>query len=401
MDQRPEVLLVPTNGGVLHGFNAATGAELFAYVPSEVLAPVPGQNFSPLSQLTDPEYEHRYLVDGTPTISDVLLDGDWATVAVGSMGVGGRSIFALDITDPETMDSSDVLWEFTDPDLGYGVTDAQIVPMENNVFAAVFGNGYNSDSQHAVLFVVDISDGSLIAKIDTGTGSASIPNGLGPALVSDWPDNDLIAQYVYAGDLRGNLWRFDLSEPDTDDWLDTALSMFSAIDPDDDPQPITVQPRVALNPERPGELMILFGTGSYFRSEDRESVNPQVQTLYGVRDSGTSVRNSLGDRDDMLQQTITFEAQAEALGATRIVREVSDNDYDDNRQIGWYLDLVVTGAANGERVISRATFPSSSRRERARFSTLRPDNDPCSGGREGFIFDVDLSDGGRTDQAVF
>jgi type IV pilus assembly protein PilY1 len=205
---------------------------------------------------------------------------------------------------------------------------------------------------------------------------------------------------VYAGDLQGNLWRFDLSLPDASDWTD-ALSMFSAVDPSGNPQPITVQPRVALNPDRAGELMVLFGTGSYFRTEDRESVNPQVQTLYGVRDAGDSVRRSLGDRDDMLQQTITFETQAVALGGTRTVREISDNDYGNRNDIGWYLDLVVAGNARGERVISRATFPSSSRRERVRFTTLRPDTDPCSGGREGFIFDVDLANGGRTDDSVF
>ena len=405
MDTRPEVLLVPTNAGMLHGFNATTGAELFAYVPSEVVSPVSGQDYAPLSQLTDAEYEHRFLVDGTPTTSDVLLDGDWTTVAVGSMGVGGRTIFALDITDPTSMGPDDVLWEFTHEKLGYGVTDVQIVPMENNKFAAVFGNGYNSNSQHAVLFVVDISTGALIAEIDTGVGSSSSPNGLGPALVSDWPDSDLIAHYIYAGDLMGNLWRFDVSKADSDDWDDGTLSLFSAVYPDQDgnpqPQPITVQPRIALNPERPGELMILFGTGSYFRTEDRKSVNPQVQTLYGVRDRGASITSSQGDRDDMLQQSITFESKEEALGAKRIVREISDNSYSDADQIGWYLDLVVEGEARGERVISRATFPSSSRRERVRFTSLRPDNDPCSGGREGFIFDVDLADGGRTDRSVF
>jgi len=411
MNERPDVLLVPTNAGMLHGFNATTGQELFAYVPSDVLAPEPGQAFAPLSHLADPLYEHRYLVDGTPTISDVLLNGSWATVAVGSMGVGGRSIFALDITDPTSMGTDDVLWEFTDPDMGYGVTDVQIVPMENNRFAAVFGNGYNSDNQHAVLFVVDISDGSLIAKIDTGIGSSAVPNGLGPALVSDWPDNDLIGHFVYAGDLQGNLWRFDVSEPDPSNWEDEALSLFSAVDPGGNPQPITVQPRVALNPTRPGELMILFGTGSYFRAEDRESVNPQIQSLYGVRDIGAGNNRSLGDRSDMLQQSITFESQAQALGANRVVRQISDNTYDsgnntnqnnaNNADIGWYLDLVVNGEARGERVISRATFPSSSRRERVRFSTLRPDNDPCSGGREGFIFDLDLANGGRTAQSVF
>ena len=232
---RPELLLVASNGGMLHAFDAEDGSELFAYVPGEVLEPVPGEVFAPLSQLTEPQYKHRYLVDGTPTVSDALVDTpsgkEWKTVAVGSMGVGGRSIFALDISDPENMTTDEVLWEFSDPDLGYGVSNVQIVPMENDKFAAVFGNGYNSASNKAMLFVVDISDGSLIAKIDTAVGSSGNPNGLATPLVSDWPDSDLIGQFVYAGDLQGNLWRFDVSDPDPTKWDDNTLSLFSAVDP--------------------------------------------------------------------------------------------------------------------------------------------------------------------------
>ena len=402
---KPELLLVASNGGMLHAFDAEDGSELFAYVPGEVLEPVPGEVFAPLSQLTAPQYQHRYLVDGTPTVSDALVDTpsgkEWKTVAVGSMGVGGRSIFALDISDPENMTANEVLWEFSDDDLGYGVSDVQIVPMENDKFAAVFGNGYNSASNKAMLFVVDMSDGSLIAKINTEVGGTSNPNGLATPLVSDWPDNDLIGQFVYAGDLQGNLWRFDVSDPDPTKWDDNTLSLFSAVDPGGAAQPITAQPRVALNPERPGELMVLFGTGSFFRSEDRDAANPQIQTLYGVRDSGASVTTSRGDRDDLLQQEITFETTTTALGKLRIVREVSNNDYTAADEPGWYLDLAFGGAALGERVISRATFPSSSTRKRVRFTTLRPDADPCSGGRDGFLFDIDLADGSQFGQSVF
>jgi type IV pilus assembly protein PilY1 len=398
---RPELLLVPSNGGMLHGFDATDGTELFGYVPGEILQPVPGEDYAPLSELSAVPYDHRYTVDGTPTVSDVLIGGAWKTVVVGAMGVGGRSVFALDITDPESMDASKVLWEFSDPDLGYGVTDVQIVPLENNVFGAVFGNGYNSDNDRGFLFVVNVADGSLIAKIDTGAGTAGTPNGLGPVLVSDWPDGDFIAHYAYAGDLLGNLWRFNLSSPTVSNWLSSALSIFSAVDPSGNPQPITVQPRVSTNPKQPGELMVLFGTGSFFRIDDKDAAAPQVQTFYGIRDAGASVTASLGDRDDLLQQEITFEAQVLALGATRTVREVSDNTYTSTSQKGWYLDLTVGGVALGERVISRASFPSSSVRERVRFTSLRPDGDPCSGGREGFIFDLDLSDGSQAVESVF
>jgi type IV pilus assembly protein PilY1 len=398
---RPELLLVPSNGGMLHGFDATDGTELFGYVPGELLQPVPGEDYAPLSELSAVPYDHRYTVDGTPTVSDVLIGGAWKTVVVGAMGVGGRSIFALDISDPESMDASKVLWEFSDPDLGYGVTDVQIVPLENNVFGAVFGNGYNSDNDRGFLFVVNVATGALIAKIDTGAGTAGTPNGLGPVLVSDWPDGDFIAHYAYAGDLLGNLWRFDLSSPTVSNWVSSALSLFSAVDPSGNPQPITVQPRVATNPKQPGELMVLFGTGSFFRIEDKDAASPQVQTFYGIRDSGASVTASLGDRDDLLQQEITFETQVLALGATRTVREVSDNSYSSTSQKGWYLDLTVGGTALGERVISRASFPSSSQRERVRFTSLRPDGDPCSGGREGFIFDLDLTDGSQATESVF
>ncbi|EAQ95815.2 pilus assembly protein [Congregibacter litoralis] len=398
---RPELLLVPSNGGMLHGFDASDGTELFGYVPGELLEPVPGEDYAPLSELSNAPYEHRYTVDGTPTVADVLIGSNWKTVVVGTMGVGGRSVFALDVTDPESMDAGTVLWEFSDPDLGYGVSNVQIVPLENNVFGAVFGNGYNSNNDRGFLFVVNIADGSLIAKIDTGAGTSTTPNGLAPVLVSDWPDGDFIGHYAYAGDLLGNLWRFDLSSPTVSDWSSNTISLFSAVDPDGDPQPITVQPRVTTNPKQPGELMVLFGTGSFFRIEDKDDADPQVQTFYGIRDAGASVTASIGDRDDLLQQEITYEAQVVALGATRTVREVSDNSYSAPSESGWYLDLTVGGVALGERVISRASFPSSSTRERVRFTSLRADGDPCSGGREGFIFDLDLTDGSQASDSVF
>jgi len=405
---RPDILIAPSNGGMVHGFDAADGEELFAYVPGELLEAVDagaGEDQSAVSQLSADPYEHRYTVDGTPTVSDVLIGGAWKTVLVGTMGVGGRSVFALDISDPENVSSSSVLWEFSDPDLGYGVTEVQIVPLENNVFGAVFGNGYNSDNDRSFLYVVNMADGTLIKKIDTGAGSAAAPNGMGPALVSDWPDGDFLAEYVYAGDLLGNLWRFNLASPDPDDWDNNTLRLFSAVDPSGDPQPITVQPRVATNKQRPGELMVLFGTGSFFRVVDKDLSSPQIQTLYGLRDPGASVVAPVGTRSDLIQQTISFESTTTALGSQRVVREVQPNTTRNdaiNDPKGWFLDLVSPNTSpTGERVIARATFPSSSVRDRVRFTTLQFNADPCSTGRQGFVFDLNLSDGGEADQSVF
>ncbi|TCO76305.1 pilus assembly protein [Chromatocurvus halotolerans] len=401
IQERDELLVVGANDGMLHAFNAKTGEEVFAYLPTEVLEPVPGETFSAVSQLTERNYEHRYTVDGTPAASDVLINGAWRTVVVGTMGVGGRTVFAIDITDPDNISSSNVLWEFTDPDIGYGVTDPEIVAMGDGRFAAVFGNGYNSDSNRAMLFIVDVADGTLIAKVDTGAGSGATPNGLGPVATSDWPENSLVTQFVYAGDLLGNLWRFDVTGTDSSKWDSGALDLFKAVDPDGRPQPITVQPRVSLNPTRAGELIINFGTGSFFRNQDNTLTDPQVQTLYGVRDDGGN--KSLGTRDKMLEQTIESQQTALALGEVRIVREISRNLYSETgqAQVGWFLDLEYAGNNEGERVISRVTFPSGSPRERVRFTSMTPSNDPCSAGRVGFIFDLDIATGGATEESVF
>lgn len=400
IQERDPMLLVGANDGMLHGLNALTGEEVFAYLPGELLEPVPGEVFSPVSLLTAPNYAHRYFVDGTPSADDVVINGEWRTVMVGAMGVGGRTVFAMDITDTDNFTADNVLWEFTDPDLGYGVTEPEIVPMGNGSFAAVFGNGYNSDNHKAVLFIVDIADGSLIAKVDTGVGSAGTPNGLGPVAPSDWPQNTLVTQFIYAGDLLGNLWRFDVTGNTATDWPDGALDLFKAVDPDGNPQPITVQPRVALNPKRSGELIITFGTGSFFRDQDNALSDPQIQTLYGIRDDDKNTK-SLGDRSNLLEQTIDSQFQASALGNLRTVREISRNTYDKQEQAGWFLDLAFEGANEGERVISRSTFPSGSPRDRVRFTSMTPSNDPCSAGRVGFIFDLELFAGAATDESVF
>jgi len=399
IESRPAVLAVGANDGFLHVFNADTGDELFAYMPGELLDTDGSNSFAQVSVLADKNYDHRFFVDGTPAVNDVLIGGNWRTVLVGSMGVGGRSIFAIDITDPTNVSGSNVLWEFSHPDLGHGVTEVQIVPMADGRFAAVFGNGYNGDSDTAVLFVVDIATGALIRKLDTGAGDSVNPNGLGPVVASSWPQLNFTTQYAYAGDLQGNLWRFNLTDVNSPANWSVDLKLFTATDQNGVSQPITVQPRLSLNPKRPGELIINFGTGAYFRDQDNFLVNPQVQTLYGIRED---LGSTTFTRGDLLQQEIIWQDQVIALGEPRIVRAMSDNVYNgNNEENGWYLDLAYQGNNIGERVVSKVTFPSGNRRERVRFTTMTPSDDVCAAGRTGFIFDLDLFTGGATDRSVF
>lgn len=384
---RPDVIYTGANDGMLHAFNALTGDEIFAYIPSELLLPDAGNSYARVNRLMDPDYSHRYFNDGTSAVGDAYWGGSWKTVLVGSMGLGGRTVFALNVTNPT---SPSVLWEFTDPDIGYNVGQPSIVRMRSGDWAAIFGNGYNSASNRAMLFIVRLSDGQLLAKIDTGVGSAGTPNGLGSPQATDWPTFNLSAKTIYAGDLLGNMWRFDVTSSSAGGWT-SATKLFAAKDPSNVAQPITGRPGIAVNPNNTDQLIVLFGTGSFFRLQDGNST--QVQTLYGIIDdgSGTLVTGPL------TMQEITGQSSQDIGGITYTLREVSSNDMDPGDK-GWYLNLNVE---SGERVISAPNFPAGISQERVRFSTLIPDDDPCSNGRRGFIMDLMIASGGSKGEAVF
>lgn len=403
-DQRPEVIYAGANDGMLHAFHADTGAEIFAYMPSELLLPEGSNSFAPINRLMQQDYNHRYFMDGTVAVGDAHATtwadstSGWKSVLVGTMGAGGRTVFALDVTAPQSFTDSNILWEFTDPDLGYGVSEPSIVRMRNGDWAAVFGNGYNSDNHRAVLFVVRLSDGALLAKIDTGVGNATTENGLATPKVTDWPGMDLEARAIYAGDLQGNMWRFDVDHTNPTQWTNSSNYgvLFAARDSGNSPQPITARPEVAIYPNDPSSLMVLFGTGSYFRSSDAGS--NQVQTLYGIiDDSGAAVSG----RADLLEQTIDWEGTHTFGSNTFNLREISQHAIGSNNEKGWYMDLIYQGNALGERVVSAPSFPSGSIQTRVRFTTLIPDDDPCGTGRRGFLMDFLLGSGGRTGQSVF
>ncbi|MGH8471297.1 MAG: pilus assembly protein, partial [Gammaproteobacteria bacterium] len=246
---RKPLVYAGANDGMLHAFDAdpTAGEEVFAYVPAAV--------YKNLNQLTNPTYAHRFFVDGAPTVGDAFFGGSWHTVLVGGLRAGGQAIYALDITDPpgdETAAAAKVLWEFNDvegllpsdpdygdKDLGDTFSEPNIVRLHNGEWAAVFGNGYNntendplqpqpfSTTGNAVLYIVNIETGELIKKIDTGVGKAQDPKNVTPAnqlpngLATPAPidtNGDSIVDYIYAGDLFGNLWKFDVSSADKNLW---------------------------------------------------------------------------------------------------------------------------------------------------------------------------------------
>jgi type IV pilus assembly protein PilY1 len=396
---RPDVIYVGANDGYLHGFDSLTGEELFAYMPSELTKPAAGTDYAQINTLMTPDYNHRYFVDGTPTVGDAYIDGAWKTILVGTMGVGGKTVFALDISDPDNFSASDVLWEFTDTELGYGVDAPQIARLKSGKWVAIFGNGYNTNSNKSAMFVVDLKDGSLIARLDTGVGGNSTPNGMAtPAVLVDQSTGT--AKAAYGGDLQGNLWRADLTASDLTA-SGVIKKLFTAQLSDGSRQPITAAPSFTSNPDgAPGDLVVVFGTGSYFRITD--SGDNQTQSLYGIFDGGSATGIT---RSDLLKQTINSQKstdyQVDRNGTVTTeavdVRVISSNKLGAGDD-GWYLDL---SKSAGERVISRPSFPSGFPVKRVRFSTLIPDNNDCGGGRDGYLMDMNLVTGGQTDHSVF
>ncbi|CAK0772559.1 type IV pilus assembly protein PilY1 [Gammaproteobacteria bacterium] len=417
---RTKMLYAGANDGLLHGFNATTGVEKFAFFPNSLFSNLSGSN-----TLTDSGYSHKYFIDGSPQAGDAYFlsppigngvatdPNNWRTVLVGSLGAGGKSIFALDVTTPDSFSQSKILWEFSDSaDLGYTIgqfIQPSIGRTQDGSWVVIFGNGYASTNNHAILYVVNLITGALLKKIDTGAGSAGSPNGLaGPVLVSD--DYRTI-KYVYAGDMLGNLWKFDLSSSTTSNWgvafknVTTAKPLFqahyySASPLTDVVQPITAPPEVGSHPN--GGYMVFFGTGKYFETGDHTTT--AVQSLYGIwdKDDGTTACTQASDSCVFPTNRSTLQVQtilAEPSSNGNTWRVVSQNTIDWASKRGWYLDLLQppSATAKGERVVNVPILNNS----RALFTTLLPSLDPCAGGGSSWIMEVDMLSGGRTSSSLF
>ncbi|MBA1261403.1 pilus assembly protein PilY [Pseudomonas stutzeri] len=442
---RKEMIYVGGNDGMLHGFNAATGIEEFAFIPTEVI--------KNLYRLTGKNYsggEHHYFVDGTPIVRDVYLSDDegWRTVLIGTLRAGGKALFALDITDPGNIK---LLWEFdstTDEDLGYTFAQPEIVRLHTGEWAVLQGNGYDSTNDRAALLIINIKTGELIKKIlvpeEVADNGITLPNGLSSVRGAD-NNGDGLVDYAYAGDLQGNLWRFDLvrdfaSEETSDPFSRTnpevastskndfklaygGKPLFTARDSKDiSRQPITIQPSLVRHPSSHGYL-VLVGTGKYFEHSDANVDTSRAMTLYGIWDrntkrqatSATTLRAE--ERDNLLMQSFSaeeknaaFMSAEEAVTATRDIRLLSSevpqwyktpaegqppldtrNDVNVNHW-GWALDMAVGSKLEGEMIINNMTASGSI----LFLSSLTPNQDPCQAGADTWLYAVDAFSGGRT-----
>jgi len=415
---RMPMVYVGANDGMLHGFNAQltgtdAGKEQFAYIPGSLAS---SDDQAGLHYLAEQNYLHRFYVDLTPTVSDVYIGG-WRTLLIGGLRAGGKGLFALDVSNPASFAEGNVLWEFSsadDADLGYTYSKPTVAMMANGKWAVIVGNGYNNGGDGKaklfILFIEEGIDGTWSAgdyiKIDTGVGDTTTPNGLATPRAVDL-DNDGVVDRIYAGDLQGNMWAFDVDRAPTNGqpWeVDYATGngsnaipapLFTAADSSGNAQPITSAPLLSKNPNASSSnsnapnILVFFGTGKYLEATD-VTTNRDVMSYYSVLDAGVGSQT----RSNLAPRELVTNAGLRTIGGSAI---------DWASQSGWYFDLLnraSTGAAGseqGERVIADSLI----RRKVLFFNTVIPDGIECSSGGNGWLMSLDLETGLAPVHGVF
>lgn len=348
---RRNTVFIGANDGMLHAFDALTLEEHFAYVPAAV-----HQN---LHTLADPDYTHRFFVDGQMTVGDAKPGSSWGTYLVGTLGAGGRGVYALDVTTPQSFNAGDVKWEITsedDPDIGYTYDKPAIGRLsDGTTWVAVFGNGYNSQDNQAYLYVVNLASGNLIEKVALGDAGS---NGLSGVAIVGSPDDPFSIDRVYAGDLEGNMWRVDVSGSDF-----TPAFGGTPLFTDPDGRAIIAAPNVALHPV--DGYMVYYGSGKLIEPDDRLN-SAELDRFWALRDIDSPI-GAIGDLDEVIVSAGPDDSrQFQASGPA---------------QSGWYVDLAL-GTPVGERVLfSPQVFAG-----RVLFNSYEPANDPCTPGGIARVF---------------
>jgi type IV pilus assembly protein PilY1 len=448
---REGTVYIGANDGMLHAFSAPApscdytdpsnptctfstsgGNERWAYIPRAV--------YANLGNLTDANFVYRPTVDASPRTRDVFINGSWKTLLTGAVGIGGRGVFGLDVTDPAAFDQTKVLWEFDSDmkvstscvsndgsckasDLGYTTSTPYIGRLANGKWVVLVSSGYfpdcgmpdvptnepefgskplceaiaaqapkdGSGKPYSALFVLDAATGAMIAELKTPTGISGVSShGLGPVVLGDY-ESDQIDDVAFAGDLMGNLWRFDLTDADASKW-EVTLAYRGKKDSNTNKQgvqPITSQPRLFPDPFS-SRFLVVFGTGKYLGAGDNSSAIP-VQTAYGIREDV----NSSGDpvevsRSQLKKQTLTEVSGSGALANAKL-RKLTDAALSASDK-GWYIDFDIAAAA-GERVIVTpgAIFPTNS----AVFTTMIPTKDNyCDPSTKGAVMMANAGNGG-------
>lgn len=373
-----QTVFVGANDGMLHAFTTKTaganglpaGSEMFAYIPSTSLPKMKAL------AATNYNTNHQYYVDGDIAVSNQTLTTD-RIYLIGLLGRGGKGMFGLDVTTPESFSANDVKWEYTnsaDADLGFMLGRPIITRIQDGRLVALVGNGYNSSNGSAALYVVELATGTIIRKLVTPVAGN---NGLATPGTFD-ANNDGEVDFAYAGDMFGNVWKFNLTNADPANWTvdNNASPIFVARNASNAVQPITGPMSVAINTVQSdpnlGKRFVFFGTGSYFLSGD--PTNTSRQTLYSFIDSNTTVSSRANMTPRIVSITGTFDGKKVRSFPTASAGDMFSKD-------GCYVDLPETG----ERMITTPRLFNLAEPTLLGSTIVPVTNDQCVAGGNGYI----------------
>lgn len=390
------LVVVGANDGMLHGFDAADGTEKFAYVPSMLI--------DKIGELRRSPYRPTYFVDGELRHADIGTNTPRHIVS-GGLGAGGKGLYVLDVSTPGT---PDVVLELSGtsgahiggtyrPEIGYihgRPTIARLPVGTGSAWFAVSGNGYESVAGTAQLLLIPLGQGAPAPNFIT-TDETILGNGLSAPALVDATGNGVV-DYGYAGDLKGNLWRFDFNTSPI------SVTKLFAAGPN---KPITVEPDIARHPDTLDGFMIYFGTGSLLSAADVEVTSEQ--TIYGIWDrNGATVAENRLVTQSLATGTVTWPIPQDnnlcdpipGLNSEASVRVIENPQgiswTGANPNLGWRVHL----PRAGERLIGRPQV----RAERIQFITTNPYDmadptrmaNPDSGS---WILQLDLASGANAD----
>lgn len=412
-DDRRYMVYAGANDGMLHAFDGGMGddgimdsnggKEAFAYIPSTALGHM-GNLLIPYdaSRVGDVAFEHRYYVDGPVVVGDTHGTDGWKTSLVGTAGAGGRSVFALDVSDPGKFGKDNLLWELNDFDkelssdildnIGHVLGKPVIVPVRGATagsasFKAIFGNGVDSKNGEAVLFVVDIEKNRkptfrIYTAKESGTNLPAGRNGLMNIVVVDrWggdtekdPARDGFADTVYAADQKGAIWKFDLRG--TASPKKPLFTTKTSVDADGQTYRQPIMGGMTATAGAAGGVMLMFGTGSFSFSEDRQDTS--VQSLYGFNDTST-----VADPDTLTSANLRPITVATVAGNRQVTLGTAPAG---NR--GWAVNLPA-----GERFVANPTVTSGIVFMPTYVPKTGSSTEGCIVGGSNWLFGLNTSDG--------
>ena len=398
---RKTVVYVGANDGMVHAFDGAmtgtgAGSELFAFVPSfaygdSTTAPTQG-----LASLGNPSFVHHYLADATAQNFDVdfyrtsgatATAPDWRTILVGGLGKGGRGYYALDVTDPtswtsETAIASKVLWEFTDPDMGYSFGEPRVVKTDKYGWTVLLSSGYSNSDGKGYLFLVNPRTGALLEKIATTEGSTTTPLDMANMALFIPSTRDYTVESMYAGDLQGNVWRFDLRGTGP---YAAPTKIARLTDAAGNAQPITTVPRVAVDAAS-SKRYVAIATGRLLADSDIS--DGQRQAVYVIAD-GTATAGSFFTAATLPGSASFPITRSQLNNNANALTGIGSTPLS---AMGWYYDLEV--ASNG--VAERVTVDMDTYQGTVAAAINLPNGDACSPAGSGRVVSLRLADGRTT-----